>query len=122
MHLRAHYTSAKFGAGVSEFEACNFEEEYLDGFPAPFVKESPIKVGMKWIETLKIRANNTTLVIGEVEQIILNEGILKEDGQLDLNAAKAVTISGLNRYHKAIELNQLPYARLSELPDFIDYD
>lgn len=42
---RAHYTSAKFGATVSEFEACKLTEEYLYDFPAPFVGESRIKMG-----------------------------------------------------------------------------
>ena len=39
---KAHYTSAKFEKGVSEFEKCKLREEYLYDFPAPFVRESKL--------------------------------------------------------------------------------
>ena len=39
---RAHFTSAKFSEDESEFHHCNFDEEYIKGFNAPFVKESKV--------------------------------------------------------------------------------
>jgi len=42
MTEQAHQTSAKYDKEVSEFDACGFTEEYIDGFVAPFVKESAI--------------------------------------------------------------------------------
>ncbi len=120
MHHRAHYTSAKFQEHESEFEQCNFKEEYLLNCDAPFVKGSPIKMEMEWKENIPIKLNGTILVIGEIKNIYLNEGIIQENGQLDLNHAKIVCISGLNRYHKVEEIGHYPYARREELPDFSD--
>ena len=54
----AHYTSAKFDKEESEFEECHLTEEYLDGFTAPFVKESRLKIGMKFEESIPIEINN----------------------------------------------------------------
>ena len=51
-YKKAHYTSAKFDAGVSEFDACGLTEEYLVGFDAPFVHESELKIGLKHLETI----------------------------------------------------------------------
>jgi flavin reductase (DIM6/NTAB) family NADH-FMN oxidoreductase RutF len=120
MHKRAHYTSAKFQESESEFEHCKFEEEYLAACHAPFVKESPIKMEMEWKENISIKLNGTILVIGEIKNIYLNDGIIQENGQLDLNQAEVVCISGLNRYHKVEEIGHYPYARRDELPDFSD--
>ena len=44
---KAHYTSAKFPSDVSEFDACELSELYVDNFKAPFVKESVFKMGVK---------------------------------------------------------------------------
>ena len=39
---RAHFTSAKFSEDESEFHHCNFDEEYIKGFNAPFVIASVV--------------------------------------------------------------------------------
>ena len=54
----AHYTSAKFEKEESEFEKCQLTEEYIEGFTAPFVKESRLKIGMKYEESIPIKINN----------------------------------------------------------------
>ena len=36
----AHYTSAKFNESISEFEMYKLDEEYINNFHAPFVKQS----------------------------------------------------------------------------------
>jgi flavin reductase (DIM6/NTAB) family NADH-FMN oxidoreductase RutF len=55
---QAHYTSAKFDRAVSEFEACRLTEEYVGDFPAPFVKESRLKLGMQLEQELPIALKN----------------------------------------------------------------
>jgi len=90
IHGRAHQTSARYPAEVSEFDTCNLTEEYIDNFPAPFVKESTIKIGMSFLEELHIKANDTSLVIGKVEKLIIPETLIESTGHLDLDAAKTV--------------------------------
>ena len=45
----AHHTSAKYPKEISEFDQTNLEPEYLDGFIAPFVKSSKIKLQLNHI-------------------------------------------------------------------------
>ena len=111
---RAHQTSAKYPVEVSEFSACGFTEEYLPDFPVPFVQESPLKIGMRLVETLPIRANGTTLVIGEVQLLQLDQSILSTEGYLDLEASGAAGISGLNSYYRLQKIASFPYARPEE--------
>ncbi len=112
----AHYTSAKFDAEVSEFETCGFTEEWVDGFEAPFVKESNLKVGLKWVEEMHIQRNNTRLMIGEIKWLFAPEA--DAEGNLNLASSKSVGISGLDTYYKLVFEAQYPYARPEELPHF----
>lgn len=114
----AHYTSAKFPDEVSEFDQCGLTEEYLHGFKAPFVKESSIKIGMKYCESIPIERNGTILIIGEVEHVILPEKVVNEKGYIDLGKAEVAGISGLNSYYKLNKIASFPYVRLNEVPDF----
>ena len=113
----AHYTSAKFDSEVSEFDACELTEEYLFDFKAPFVKESSIKLGMKYLESIPIERNGTILVIGEVEHIIIPDKALNNKGHIDLAKAEVAGISGLNSYYKLEKIGSFPYARVEEVPD-----
>ena len=113
---KAHNTSIKFERGVSEFEKCGLGEEYLAGFRAPFVKESNLKMAMKFCEQHPISINDTCLIIGEVQHLILSESSMDQEGHIDLSVTKSVGISGLNSYYELKKLAQFPYARESELP------
>ncbi len=115
---KAHYTSVKFDKNISEFDACNFSEEYIEDFPAPFVKASPLKIGMQFVEEIPIKANGTIMMIGKIKHIIFPDGILSEEGYLDLQQLGSAGISGLNTYYAVKKLASFPYARLHELPDF----
>ncbi|MRS60072.1 flavin reductase family protein [Larkinella terrae] len=115
---QAHYTSAKFKRDESEFEKCQFTEEYLPDFIAPFVKESRLKLGMKLRQLIPIELNNTVLVIGEIEHLIVPDEAVDQEGHLDLSRISDVGISGLNSYYKLEKIAQFPYARPKDLPDF----
>ena len=114
---KAHYTSAKFPSNVSEFSACQLSEEYINGFKAPFVKESTFKIGMRFREVIDIKANGTVLVIGEIEQLIFPDNAFV-DGDIDLEASGGVGISGLNTYYALKKIESYPYAKLNEIPQF----
>lgn len=115
---KAHYTSAKFDKGVSEFETCGLEEEYIEGFAAPFVSESKIKFGLKLVEDITVQANGTHLVVGEIQHVLVDEQALEADGQLDLEAVNDVCVTGLNQYSSVAKFKKLPPAYVEELPDF----
>lgn len=112
MTKSAHQTSAKYKEDISEFEACGFTEEYHGDFIAPYVKESKIKIGMKYVQSIPIEINGTILVIGEIQNIIISENIISEEGYIDLEHAKSVGISGLNSYYKLSLLDSYDYARV----------
>lgn len=115
---QAHYTSAKFDSNDSEYEKCNLTEEYIPDFFAPFVKESKIKIGLKLIEDIEIKESKCRLVIGEVQLIEIDDDFIENDGQIDLEKADNICITGLNQYSTVKKLINLPYARVKDLPNF----
>ncbi|MBF9220206.1 flavin reductase family protein [Hymenobacter ruricola] len=112
----AHYTSANFPDDVSEFDACGFTAEYRDGFPAPYVAESPLSIGLRLLEEHAI-SNGTVLLVGAVEHVYLREEGLREDGTLDLAAFGVACISGLDGYHAVQPPVRFGYARPGKFPE-----
>ena len=108
-YKNAHKTSVKYSQEESEFDKCNFNEEYLYNFKVPFVKESNIKIGMKYIDHIDINLNNTVLIIGEVQNITIDDSIVSDNGYLNLENAKSVGISGCNSYYSLKKINDLEY-------------
>lgn len=115
---QAHYTSVNFAKDVSEFEKCNLTEEHIEGFVAPFVEESKIKFGLKLKEDITIEANGTHLLIGELECILIEEGAIEQNGQLDLESVNDVCVTGLNQYSSVTKFKNLPQPGKDGLPDF----
>lgn len=114
----AHYTSAKFDENISEFDACGLTMERKFEFDAPFVKESKIKLGVKFVQEIPIELNNTFLIIGQIEHLLISEDVIQNDGSLDLNLVNDVAVSGLDTYHNVHKLSTFPYAKKDELPEF----
>lgn len=106
---RAHQTSARYD--ISEFEATGLTEEYIDGFNVPLVKESSVKAVCELNERIDVQSNGTHLIIGAIRKMIYPDGILAEDGFLDLEKARSLTVSGLDSYHTTNRLKRLPYAK-----------
>tara|TARA_B100000475_G_scaffold201170_1_gene187807 strand:- start:2065 stop:2685 length:621 start_codon:yes stop_codon:yes gene_type:complete len=95
---KAHHTSAKYDRNISEFNVAEIESENINNFPAPFVKSSSIKIGMKFVEEIKINYNKSRLIVGKIVQLNVDENLLTEDGFINLNDAKIATISGCDGY------------------------
>lgn len=108
---QAHQTSARYDQGDSEFEKTGLTPEYKDHFFAPYVAESKIQLGIEFKEKVPISVNNTTLIIGEIIQIYIPEDSLNEDGFVDIEKANSITCSGLDSYHKTVQLDRLSYAK-----------
>ena len=94
----AHHTSAKYDESISEFDVTNLTSNYIDSFKAPFVAESPVNIGLKYVEEYFISANNTILVVGEIMFFNVKDRLLQEDGFLNLSKGSVATINGLDGY------------------------
>lgn len=114
-HRNGHYTSAKFDKEVSEFKACGFTEYFSDSFSAPYVAESKLGIGMRFLETIPIAYNDTILILGEVQEIRINEILIEADGSLDLETSLSTGISGLDTYYRFQKIAKHPFARVKDL-------
>lgn len=111
IYTQAHQTTARYAHDQSEFEAVGLDEEYTSLMKAPYVAQSPIKTGLSVLETQTLSFNNTVLVIAEIIELRIKPGIMAEDGQLDMNAANAVAVTGLDEYHSGSTLGRLAYPK-----------
>lgn len=111
----AHYTSANFPDDESEFDTCGFTAAYRDDFPAPYVAESAISIGLRLREEHLI-FNGTVLLVGTVEHVYIDEKGLRDDGTLDLAALNTAAISGLDGYHQVLAPVRFGYARPGQVP------
>lgn len=114
---QAHQCAARYEQDVSEFGAVGLSEEYSGTIPAPYVKESLIKIGMSFTEIHEIKANGTQLVVGKIEEITVPTHCLGDDGYLDLHRAGSLAIAGLDGYHSTEKLVRLSYARPGSTPE-----
>ncbi|MAM20012.1 MAG: flavin reductase family protein [Christiangramia sp.] len=108
---QAHQTAAKYDEHISEFAKTGLEEEYLDDFPAPYVGQSEIKLGCKYVNEYEIKENDTLLIVAAIEHIYFDEGIQMPDGWLRLDDAGSVAINGLDGYALPALLDRFHYAR-----------
>lgn len=115
---QAHFTSAKFKTEESEFDLCNLTETYKADFYAPFVEESNIQIGLRLIDDIELTQSEGRLIIGEVELVDVNEEYVEEDGQIDLEKANDVCVTGLNQYSSVQKFVKLPYAKVEDAPNF----
>lgn len=108
---QGHQTSAKYDPTVSEFHAVGLTPEYLASCKAPFVKESQLKFSLRFREEVPIPLNGTTLIIGEVQDVFVDDSAVGESGYMDLAALNCAGISGLNSYYRLEKIGDFPYAR-----------
>lgn len=108
---QAHQTAAKYEEEISEFNKTGLDEEYLDGFHAPYVKQSEVKLGCKYVNEYHIKENDTVLVVASIEHIYYDEGIQMPDGWLRLDDAGTVAVNGLDGYSLPSLLDRFHYAR-----------
>jgi flavin reductase (DIM6/NTAB) family NADH-FMN oxidoreductase RutF len=111
IHQQAHQTSAKYERAISEFEAVGLTEFYQDDFHAPFVAESHIKIGLSFQEEQLIQCNDTRLVIGKIEHLILPEAAILEDGDVALEQIDTATVAGLYNYYKPEHIGKYGYIK-----------
>lgn len=94
----AHHTSAKYDSEISEFDVTDLESNYLKDFKAPFVKQSPIKIAMKYLEEYYIKANDVLMIVGEIQSVNIDGDLIQKDGFIDLSKGNIAAINGLDGY------------------------
>ncbi|MFN3693605.1 MAG: flavin reductase family protein [Ignavibacterium sp.] len=108
---QAHQTSARYDKEVSEFDECGLTPEYSATIKAPYVKESKVKIGCRFVEEHQIKTNYTIFIVGEILEIIIPDDVLMNDGYVDIEKAGTIAISGLDSYHETKKLSRLTYAK-----------
>lgn len=108
---QAHQTSASYPSGVSEFDQCGFNKEYLKSFKAPFVRQSSIRIGLDVRDMISMEINGTTIVIGEVIHILSDNELIGDDGLVDHERAGTMVVSGLDAYYLPKFADRLAYAK-----------
>jgi flavin reductase (DIM6/NTAB) family NADH-FMN oxidoreductase RutF len=107
----AHQTSARYDKNFSEFDECSLTSEYSDTIKAPYVKESKIKIGCRFVEEHQIKANDTIFIVGEILEVILPDEMVSKDGYVDIEKTETISISGLDSYHETKRITRLSYAK-----------
>ncbi len=109
---QAHQTSAKYPDEVNEFAEVGLTEEYIAGVQVPFVQESHIKYLLSLKEIIPIQLNDTFLVIGQLEQVLIDPSLQPTtDGFLHLDQAGSICSNGLDAYYKTELIDRYAYAK-----------
>ena len=107
----AHHTSAKYGEDISEFDKTSLQSEYKKNWEAPFVKDSAVQLGCKYLNEYYLKENGCSMIVASIEIIFIREGLLDNDGWVELSKANIVTVNGLDGYALPKTIKRLKYAR-----------
>lgn len=110
-YQKAHQTSARYDAKISEFDEIGFTAEYLNDFTAPFIEEAVVKIAMKFEQKIDLAINGTSLVIGSLQHINLQDFMIEPDGFVALDQMKTLGCIGLDAYFSSTRIGRLPYAK-----------
>ncbi|MDC0176876.1 flavin reductase family protein [Polaribacter sp.] len=107
----AHHTSANYSKEISEFDVTGLEEEYKGNFKAPFVKNAPVQMSMKFIEEIFVPSNSVMLIVAQIQELYVKDELLEKDGLINLSKGNVATINGLDTYAIPKFKKQLSYQR-----------
>ncbi|TVR84740.1 MAG: flavin reductase [Saprospirales bacterium] len=120
LSARAHQTSAKYKREESEFDKVGLKPIWSGRFAAPFVGESPVRIGMELLRKIQLEENNTEMVIGKVKMIEIAENLVEEDGFVCHARGDILCGSGLDAYHSVNNGIRYTYAKPDETPRELD--
>ena len=107
----AHHTSAKYDEDISEFDKTSFQSEYKNNWKAPFVKDSAVQLGCKYLNEYYLKENGCSMIVASIEIIFIREGLLQNDGWVELAKGDVVTVNGLDAYALPKIIKRFKYAR-----------
>ncbi|CAH0992910.1 hypothetical protein SIN8267_03049 [Sinobacterium norvegicum] len=112
LYRQAHLCSARSDRSQSEFDFAQLTPQFKKGHRAPAVQQSPLSIYLTLREITPIEANNTVLIIGQVQAIELPQQALSEDGFIDHQLLDTICVSGLDSYHKTQPIARLGHAKM----------
>ena len=115
----SHQTSARYDDKVSEFDAVGLTEFWQDGFKAPFVAESSIRMGLEFRQHIPLDINGTHFVIGEIVNVSVPKAAIQTDGAVMISQANSVALSGLDTYYSGKLLGRMAYSKTDIEPDWL---
>ena len=95
----------------------NLEPEFKGNFKAPYVKNAPVQMSMKFIEEIYIPSNDVMLIVGQIQELYVKDELLQEDGLINLSIGKVVAINGLDTYVTPKFKKQLSYQRPKKISE-----
>lgn len=95
----AHQCSARYPHDQTEFNACKLTAWHSPSHRAPYVGESPLKIGLRAVDLMDVKANGTRMVVAAVMEIHLEEKLLGVDGQILPSEAELCGVVGLQAWH-----------------------
>lgn len=113
-YKNAHQTSAKYDHFTSEFDACGLTPAYKNNLKAPFVAESNVQIGLEFVQKIDLEINGTTLVIGSIKEVWVDDKNIHQDGFIDLEALGSLTSTGSDAYFKTQKIARLSYAKVGK--------
>ena len=90
--------------GTDEFERAGLEKEYsrVLSQPVPMVKASPVKFECEYYTTIRLPGNppmgSADVVIGKVVGIHIEDGVLTQDGKIDITRTEPIARCGYYDY------------------------
>ena len=111
---QAHQSSAKFKIETDEFLASGFSTQFVDKVDAPFVAESIVKYALQLLEIIPVRHNQTFIVLGSVTHVIIDDGLVSNDGFIHLEKANTITSLGIDGYYSTSLQSRYKYAKADE--------
>ena len=113
---KAHQTSAKYEAGISEFDKTGLTALYRDNFDAPFVEESNIQFALELVEIISIKHNGTFMIIGALKDVYLNKELILKDGFIDIQKGGSIVSLGIDAYYCCEPVERFEYAKTDTAP------
>lgn len=107
---QAHQTAARYEREISEFDTAGIVPWFVDGFAAPFVSESDLSIGLQFVSQIEL-PNDTVMIIGEILRVEVAQAAVLGDGALDFSRIDAVSVTGLDTYHKHQKVARMAYAK-----------
>ncbi len=113
---KAHQTSAKYQAGISEFDETGLTAKYRENFSAPFVAESNIQLALELVEIISIKHNETFMVIGSLKDVYLDKELLLNDGFIDIQKSGSIVSLGIDAYYSCLPVERFEHAKINTEP------
>ena len=85
------WCGCRSGKKYDKFKEMNLHKEYIDDFPIPVIKESPVNILCKVRQVVELGSHD--MFISDVINVIVDKELLDEKGTLDLNKAKLISYS-----------------------------